>query len=106
MSQRRFTVGTTPVLLANQKANRASFTVTMTPSSVESANTGNVFIGKGFTPSTASDSPNKGDILTQGSSLSDNPQFDGDPSLFLGQWWAVADTANQVLVVDETVKGV
>lgn len=104
MAQRRFSVGTSPVLLAQSNPNRGSITVSMPPTSVISGNTGVVFVGKGFVPQAVTGAPNSGDPINQGSQVTDVPQFDGDPSLFKGQWWAISDTADQVLIVDETYK--
>lgn len=105
MAQRRVVVGTTPTLLANDRPARASVNISMPPSSVEPANTGIVFIGKGFVPIASTGQPNSGDPITQGSQFTDAPQFDGDPSLFKGQYWGIADTADQVIIVDEAIKG-
>lgn len=102
MAQRRITVGTTPVLLAQSRSNRASISISMLPSSVETGNTGTISLGKGFVPSSTVGQPTSGDALTQGTQVTDVPQFEGDPSLFQGQWWGVADTAGQIIVVDET----
>lgn len=103
MAQKRVLVGTSPVLLANGHLNRRNISVSMPPSAVESANTGVVYIGKGFTPSAVAGNPNTGDPLSQGSQFADSEQFDGDPSVFKGQLWAIADTAAQVIIVDETL---
>jgi hypothetical protein len=102
MPQRRYVVGTSPVLIANDNKARASISITMLPTAVESGNTGRVHVGKGFIPTATLGAPNQGDILLQGTTISDVPQFEGDPSLFKGQWWAIADTPNQILTVDET----
>lgn len=104
MGQKRVTVGTTPVILVNGNDKRGSIGVSMPPSAVESANTGVVYVGKGFVPSATAGNPNTGDPLTQGSQFQDVEQYAGDPSVFKGQLWAVADTAGQIVVVDETFR--
>ena len=91
-------------MLANDRPARASINISMPPSAVEAANTGVVYVGKGFVPIASTGEPNSGDPLTQGSQFTDVPQFDGDPSLFKGQYWAIADTASQVVIVDESIK--
>lgn len=101
MAQKRVTVGTSPVLIARDNVNRASINISMIPSSIESGNTGVVYLGKGFVPQAVTGSPSSGDPISQGSQITDVPQFDGDPSIFKGQWWAVADTADQEIIIDE-----
>lgn len=105
MAQRRVVVGTTPVILANANAQRASIVISMLPTSVETGNTGRVHVGKGFVPSSVLGASNRGDPLPQGTEVSDIAQFSGDPSLFKGQWWAVASAADQILTVDEMSAG-
>ena len=104
MAQRRVVVGTSPVLLANFRDSRIGINISMPPTSVVAANTGVVYVGKGFTPSGSAGEPNAGDPLTQGSQFTDTSQFDDDPALFKGQYWATADTASQVLIVDEITR--
>lgn len=102
MSQRIYTVGTSPVLLARDNPNRASIGVSMPPTSVVAANTGIVYVGKGFPPVATVGAPNSGDPINQGTQLQETAGFSGDPTLFRGQLWAVSDTAGQQVVVDET----
>ena len=102
MSQRRISVGTSPEIIAQDNPSRASMSVSMPPTSIISGNTGVIFVGKGFVPQAVTGAPNSCDPISQGSQISDVPQFEGDPSLFKGQWWAVSDTADQVIIVDET----
>lgn len=102
MAQSRIVVGTSPILIAQDNPERSSLNITMLPSSSEAGNSGQVHVQKGAPPSSEAGSPTAGDVLTQGTSISDVPQFAGDPSLWPGQWWAVADTAGQIIVVDET----
>ncbi len=102
MSQKRIVVGTAPILLSNGNKRRASLAITMQPTSIETGNTGRIHIGKGFPPSATLGDGNQGDPLIQGGQITESAQFSGDPSLFQGQWWAVASVADQVLVIDET----
>ena len=104
MAQRRFSIGSDPVLIANSSENRVSIAITMLPSSIEPGNTGRVHIGRGFPPSATLGDPNQGDILIQGQQIIEQEQFPNDPSVFKGQWWAIASIGNQVLVVDEVIK--
>lgn len=102
MAQRTITVGTTPVLIANYRPTRSSVSVSMIPTAIQAGNTGVVYIGKGYAPTAVSGSPQCGDPINQGTQFTETAQFVGDSSLFYGQLWATADTAGQVIVVDET----
>lgn len=101
MSQRRITVGTTPVLLADFNKYRSFISIILLPTNLEAGNTGNVFIGKGFTPNATVGAPNQGDILQQAGEIADSAKYKGDTSVFKGQYWAVASTSGQVITVDE-----
>jgi hypothetical protein len=104
MAQRRVVVGTSPVLISQENSKRRSISIVMVPTAIEVGNTGRVHVGKGFTPSATVGAPNQGDILTQGSQISEQEAYPNDPTVFKGQWWAVASQANQVLIVDEMSK--
>lgn len=73
----------------------------MLPTNVEAGNTGNLFVGKGFTPVATVGSPSQGDILQQAGEIADSANYSGDTSVFKGQYWAVASNAGQVVFVDE-----
>lgn len=100
-AQRRFVIGTTPIVITNPNEKRASFKVTFLPSSIESGNTGRVHIGKGFPPSTTLGDANQGDPLNAGSELADTAAYKDDPTVFKGAWWATASASNQIIIVDE-----
>jgi hypothetical protein len=102
MSQRRITVGTTPVLLADYSPKRSSISIILLPTNIEAGNTGNLFIGKGFVPTPTIGAPTQGDILQQAGELADSSKYQGDSSVFKGQYWGVASAANQIAFVDET----
>lgn len=104
MAQRRYSIGTSVEIIANYNSKRASITITMLPSAIESGNTGRVHIGKGFPPSATLGANNQGDPLVQGGQITEVAQFKGDPSLFKGQWWAVASAAGQIITVDEMIE--
>ena len=78
-AQRRFAVGTTPIVIANPNPN----------------------IGKGFPPSTTLGDGNQGDPINAGSEISDTAAYKDDPTVFKGAWWALATAANQIIIVDE-----
>lgn len=73
----------------------------MQPSSVESGNTGTVFVGRGFQPSPTVGSPAQGEIIKQADTIGESKSFAEDTSVFKGQIWLVADTAGQVVEVYE-----
>lgn len=100
-AQRRFAVGTTPMLIANPNINRHSIRITFLPSAIESGNTGRVHVGKGFPPSATLGSGNQGDPLNAASEISDVEAYPNDPTVFKGAWWAIATASDQVITVDE-----
>lgn len=102
MSARQVTVGTTPVLVANDNIYRTAITITVVPSATFAANTGTVFVAKGGAPSATAGAPSSGDALSQGSQWAEVGQYVNDPNVFKGQVWAVSDTAGQLITVDET----
>lgn len=101
MAQRRYAIGTAPVLIANPNKIRRSLTVNMLPTGTESGNTGRVHVGKGFPPSSTLGAPNQGDPLTAGTSVVDAESYKDDPSVFKGAWWATASASDQIITVDE-----
>lgn len=101
MAQRRYVVGTTPVLLAENTPKRTFISIVFLPTNIEAGNTGNLFIGKGFVPSATIGAPTQGDIVQQAGEINDSAKYKGDTSVFKGQYWAVASIANQVVIVDE-----
>jgi hypothetical protein len=105
MSQRQFTVGTDPVLVANGRTNRSSIIISFLPSSVAAGNTGVVYVQKGSPAAASPGAPSSGDALTQGSQWAESGQYANDPNVFQGQVWAVADTAGQSITVDESYTG-
>lgn len=102
MAQRRFVVGTAPVLVADYNKYRSSISIIFLPTNIEAGNTGNLFVGKGFVPTATVGAPTQGDILQQAGEVSDVGTYKGDTSVFKGQYWVVASIANQVIFVDET----
>ena len=104
MAQRRYSIGTTPDLIANHNPKRASLVITMLPSAIESGNTGRVHVGKGFPPSATLGAPNQGDPLVQGGQIQESSQFRGDPSFYKGQWWAIASATGQIITVDDMIE--
>jgi len=97
----RVVVGTTPVLALNPNKNRTAWSVTMIPKTIEVSNTGSVFVGRGFQPKGEVGSPQQGEVLQQGAEIGEEQRFEKDTSVFKGQVWVVADTADQVVEVYE-----
>lgn len=101
MAQRRFAVGTTPIIIGNVNSKRKYWDILFLASAIEPGNVGRVHIGKGFPPSATLGDPNQGDVLLAGDGITDKESYANDPSVFKGQWWAVASQADQIIVVDE-----
>ena len=102
MAQRQISVGLTPTLLANGNELRTAISVSMIPSSIVAANTGVVYVAKDSPPAASAGGPTSGDPITQGAQWAEVGQYAGDPNVFKGQVWAIADTAAQLVVIDET----
>lgn len=98
----RFSVGTTPVLIANENKFRNSWNVEMLPTSVESGNTGRVHVGRGHIPTTVVGDPSQGTVLQQSDLVGDEARYAGDTSVFKGKIWAVGSAASQVVDFIET----
>ncbi|MGH7174805.1 MAG: hypothetical protein ACREGR_00400, partial [Minisyncoccia bacterium] len=94
-------IGTNPVLLSSPNARRRYWTLEFTPSSIVAGNTGHVFVGRGFVPTATIGDPNQGDVLNPGAAIDETPTYAGDPSVYKGEIWAVADAANQQCTYDE-----
>ncbi len=102
--QRRISVGTTPTLLANADTSRVYFHLLFIPSSIEAGNTGTIYVLKGGPPTAATGFGNSGDAITQSASITDSESFPNDPSVYKGQWWALATVAAQVVMIDEMTR--
>lgn len=100
-SQRRISVGTTPVLIANPNPKRRRIDITFLASAIEAGNVGRLHIGKGFPPSTTLGDGNQGDPITAGGNIVDQEAYSDDPTIFKGEWWATATVADQIITVDE-----
>ena len=94
-------IGTTPQQLSAPNATRKFWTLEFTPSSIVAGNTGHVFVGRGFIPSATIGSPDQGDVLNAGAAIVEDMNFNGDPGVYKGAIWAVADTVGQQCTYDE-----
>lgn len=101
MAQRRYVIGTEPVVVANANPRRSFVSVIFLPTDIEAGNTGRVHVGKGFPPTATVGDPTQGDILQQGGEFRDEEKYEGDTSVFRGMLFARASAANQIVVVDE-----
>ncbi|HRY62687.1 MAG TPA: hypothetical protein P5056_02880 [Candidatus Paceibacterota bacterium] len=97
----RITIGTEAkqILAANPKRKR--WELQMIPQSIEAGNTGYIYIGKGYPPSTNSDSMAKDAILSDGASVGDNVDALLEKCPYTGAVWAVATIAAQVCTLFE-----
>lgn len=97
-------VGTTPKLLLNSSAARKRVKIQMQPSSIDSANTGKVFVAAGHQPVATVGHNLQGEILIQGAAIN-RPEAGEE---LQEEWklniWAVSDTASQSLIVEEELE--
>lgn len=101
---RNITVGTTPVNLANHaNGKRLSIVISMLPGSAAAANTGTISIAKGRQPTSATPGTgNNGEIwLRPGGNHVDDAQTRPGIKVWQGEYWAISDTAGQIVTVDE-----
>lgn len=75
----------------------------MFSTSLAPGNTGRVHIGRRVVPTATVGEPNAGDILVQGSEISESQSYPTE-EIFQGELWLVASAAGQVVQVEETVK--
>ena len=97
-------VGTTPVLLLNPNKERKRLMVQMQPSSVDTANTGIVFIGFGAQPVATVGNANQGETLVQAAYIDQPPGGAKLDRRYKRAVWAVADAASQSVVVEEEIE--
>ena len=97
-------IGTTPKIIFNANIKRVRWTLQFQPVQVNAADTGKVFIGRGFIPNATVGDPNQGEVLVAGASIEEKKQFPEDTLPYKGVIWAVADTENQMIIVDETAE--
>lgn len=100
--QNFFSVGTTPVQVLTLDRNRLGWRITMFSTGIEAGNTGRVHVGRGFVPGNVLGQPNTGDVLVQGSELSEVKAYEKDV-IHLAEIWLIASAADQRVSVEETV---
>lgn len=70
---------------------------------IAAGNTGRVHIGRGFVPNSTVGDPNSGDILVQGSEMSESKSYP-EENIHQAEIWLVASAAAQQVSVEETFK--
>ncbi len=68
---------------------------------IETGNTGRVHVGRDFPPSSTLGQPVSGDILVQGSEISETKAYPQE-QIFQGDLWLLASAADQRVQVEET----
>ena len=94
------TIGTTPVLAIVANQIRDGWRISMYSTTLVAANTGFVFVGRNIVPTTTVGDPNSGDVLFQGTQLTESKSFETD-KVFTGDIWLIASAAGQVVSVEE-----
>lgn len=97
------TIGITPVAILNPNKKRTRWYIQFIPSSIQSGNTGLIFIGRGFVPTATVGHALQGEVLNAGAAIEEVKQFEGDTRPYKGTIWAVSDTASQQCVVEEEI---
>lgn len=96
-------IGTTPEVLLNPNPKRRRWWIQLLPVSVDTGNTGRVFVARGFVPAASPDDSMCGEVLIQSASIEEKEQYAGDPAVYKGAIWVVADAASQTIVYEEEV---
>lgn len=92
---------TTPTLLLNPNPKRIKYSVQMQAVIVDTNNTGSIFIGIGFQPTATVGTPLQGEILVQGVLIERPRVGEKLTDREKGAIWAVSDTADQTILVEE-----
>ena len=92
---------TTPILLLNPNPKRTKYSVQMQAELVDPVNLGKIFVGLGFQPVATVGEPLQGEVLIQSAVLERPRVGETLTEREKGAIWAVSDTANQTLVVEE-----
>lgn len=97
----KIVIGTEPVQLASPNRKRKRWELQFVPASIEAGNTGLIYIGRGYPPSTNADSPSKDHVLNSGSSVGDNVDALLPECPYKGAVFAISDTTSQVCTMFE-----
>jgi hypothetical protein len=100
--QQFYSVGTTPVKILERRSTRNGWRVTMFSSGIVAGNTGRVHLGRGYVPNSVVGDPNSGDILVQGSEMSEAKAYK-EEEVYTGEIWALGSIAAQQISVEEEV---
>lgn len=102
---RTIIIGTSAIQLLHPNVNRVRWTLSFTPSSIASGNTGKIFVGRGFIPIATVGDANQGDVLNAGASIEEKKVYAEDSQPYKGPIWIISDTASQQVTVDEQSAG-
>jgi len=97
-----FSIGTTPAKVLLENSRRVGWRITMYASGIETGNTGRIHMGRGYVPGNVLGQPNVGDILVQGSEMSEEKSYP-EEVIFTGEIWLIGSIADQRISVEETV---
>ncbi len=96
---------TRPTLLLNENPNRRRIAIQMQPFDVDANNIGTIHIGFGFQPVATVGHASQGEVLLQGSVLSQPSAGEKLEDKHKRAVWATTATTNQTLIVEEEVNG-
>ncbi|MDD5431011.1 MAG: hypothetical protein PHP03_02190 [Candidatus Pacebacteria bacterium] len=97
----RLTVGTTPVQLAWANPKRKFWSVEFIPASVIAGNTGLIYLKRGSAPSADINSNSWDTVLKAGDQEADNKDGAQPECPYKGAVYAVSDTADQIINLQE-----
>ena len=96
---------TRPTLILNENPRRKRLTIQMQPFDIDANNTGLIHIGTGFQPVATVGHPSQGEIMLQGSAISEPEAGEKIGEKHKRSIWATSSVSNQTLLVEEEVDG-
>lgn len=99
----RLVIGTSPVQVLAPNPKRTKLEIQFVPSSIESGNTGNIFLAIGHPPGTALSKLTYDEVLNAGASVVKNKDSGDSDREVKSAIWLVSDTTSQVVMISEDI---
>ncbi len=94
-------IGTNSICALSANPKRRRWYIQFMPTSVQSGNTGLIFLGRGFTPVATVGHASQGEVLKAGASIEEVKEYEGDVRPYKGNIFIISDTANQQCIIEE-----
>ena len=100
----RLTIGTQPTQVLKPNPKRTRWEVQFIPSSIESGNTGLIFLKRGPGAGTTTGGGNFDETMNAGAATSENAVTGSGKDRVQNEVWLVSDTAGQIVNVAEDLE--